>query len=108
MLSVSRIWFALVLASCARVEDKATSREPWTDAPALPGPRADAAVTALGTRLAVVGGFSTSAQAGSEITREVLVFDTLAREWSTLPEAPAAWTHAGLGSSGGSLYLLGG
>lgn len=99
---------AVAASACADTEEATGPGEPWTTAPDLPGRRQGAAVTALGTRLAVVGGFTTSATEGAAITRDVLVFDTLADEWSELPAAPVAWTEAGLASSGGALYLLGG
>jgi len=74
----------------------------------MPGRRLEPAVTAAGTRLVVAGGFSTSAQEGLEITREVIALDTLTDAWATLPELPVAWTHGTLAASAGTLYLLGG
>lgn len=92
------------LTACADVEPAPGPGEPWTMAPALPGERRGAAVTAMGTRLAIVGGFA----ADGTISRDVLVFDTLADEWTTLLPAPVAWAEAGLAGIGGGLYLLGG
>ncbi|MGN6104272.1 MAG: hypothetical protein ACTHU0_04145, partial [Kofleriaceae bacterium] len=80
----------------------------WQLGPRMPGRRLEPAVAAMGTRLVVAGGFSTSAQEGLEITREVLVLDTFQGTWSNLPDAPVAWTHGNLASSGATLYLLGG
>lgn len=87
----------------------------WREGPNLPEGRRrlEATVAALGTRVVVLGGFSTSMREGLAITDEVLVYDTLepdpALRWSVHPiHAPVAWTHAHLAGIGGSLYLLGG
>lgn len=105
-----RRWLLGLLAAsaCTEVERDTAPREPWTEAPEMPGRRLEAGVAALGTRLAVVGGFSTTVQEGLAITHEALALDTLERTWSSLPDAPVAWTHPGLAAAGGSLYLLGG
>jgi N-acetylneuraminic acid mutarotase len=81
---------------------------PWREGAEMPGRRLEPAVAALGTRLVVAGGFSTSAREGLEITREVLVLDTFTGKWGALPELPVAWTHGALAASAGTLYLLGG
>lgn len=94
-------------AACADAPDLET-RPPWAEGPALPGRRLEAAVAAHGVRLAVAGGFSTSAREGLAITNEVLVLDTFTGVWEPLPELPVAWTHGSLASVGGVLYLLGG
>ncbi len=91
-------------AACAEPEP-ARPDAAWREGPELPAPRLEAAVAALGTRLAVAGGFSTSA---GDVTREVLALDTFAGTWEPLPELPVAWTHGALAASGGTLYLLGG
>lgn len=111
----------VAVVACASPED-ARAVEPW-QAVALPdgARRLEASAAALGTRLAIAGGFVTGDHEVPplEITREVLVLDTLrlaeldalddpAVAWSKLPDAPVAWTHAGLAGIGGALYLLGG
>jgi N-acetylneuraminic acid mutarotase len=99
-------WLAL-LAACT--DPAAPVRgEPWTTGPVMPGRRLEAAVAAHGTRLVVAGGFSTGAQEGLAITREVIVLDTFSGEWEPLPELPVAWTHGALAAVGATLYLLGG
>ncbi len=74
----------------------------------LPVPRLEPGVTALGQRLAVVGGFDTSQTAGLDVTTRVDVFDTFAQTWSQLPDAPVARHHVQLAAIGTTLYLLGG
>jgi hypothetical protein len=95
----------VVLAAACAEPEPPRPEAPWREGPELPGPRLEAAVGALGTRLVVAGGFSTSA---GDITREVIAFDTFAGAWEGLPGLPVAWTHGALGASGGTLYLLGG
>ncbi len=92
------------LAGCADPEPVRPDG-PWRAGPELPGPRLEAAVAALGTRLVVAGGFSTSS---GQITREVIALDTLGGTWAALPDLPVAWTHGALAASAGTLYLLGG
>ena len=65
-------------------------------------------MTALGDRLVVLGGFSTSLQEGLAISRRVHLLDTFTLEWKELPDAPVAWTHIDLLAAGASLFLLGG
>lgn len=81
---------------------------PWTAPTTLPRLSLESGVTALGTRLVVLGGFDTSLQQGLHIATTVNTYDTLADTWATLPDAPVAWTHAQLAAAGGALYLLGG
>lgn len=102
-----RVFLLLAAAACADAPDL-DPRPPWAEGPALPGRRLEAAVAAHGVRLAVAGGFSTSASEGLAITREVLALDTFSGAWTPLPELPVAWTHGALASSGGVLFLLGG
>lgn len=70
--------------------------------------RLEPGVTALGLRVVVVGGFDTDLMAGLDITKNVAVYDPASDSWSTLPDAPVAWTHIQLASIGTTLYLLGG
>ncbi|HWU90860.1 MAG TPA: kelch repeat-containing protein, partial [Kofleriaceae bacterium] len=103
-----RTCLLVMLAACTDPAGVPPRGEPWTDGPTMPGRRLEAAVAAYGTRLAVAGGFSTSAQEGLAITREVIALDTLTGAWTSLPELPVAWTHGALAAVGGTLYLLGG
>lgn len=105
LLAVPAALAALVVLGACTDPEPVRPDTPWREGPALPSPRLEAAVAALGTRLVVAGGFSSSS---GEITREVLALDTLAGTWSELPELPVAWTHASLAASAGTLYLLGG
>jgi N-acetylneuraminic acid mutarotase len=65
-------------------------------------------VTAIGSRVAVLGGFDTDLASGLEIATRLDVYDTGADSWSPLADAPVAWTHIQLAGVGTSLYLLGG
>jgi hypothetical protein len=77
----------------------------------MPERRLEAATAALGTRLVIAGGFSSSG-VDVPITRKVLTLDTLnpdpETQWGTLPDLPVEWTHANLAAIGGVLFLLGG
>ena len=66
----------------------------WREGEIMPGRRLEPGVGALGTRLVVAGGISTSLAEGLAITPEVIAFDTLAGTWDSLPDLPVAWTHA--------------
>ena len=99
----------LALAACgdhASAIDAPSS--PWSMGPSLPKPRLEPGVTAMGTRVIVLGGFDTDVQAGLDITMEVDAFDTGTNTWTQLPDAPVAWTHIQLAALGSQLYLLGG
>jgi hypothetical protein len=79
---------------------------PWTERTALTDRRLEASAAGVGARLVVLGGFVNESL---EITRELLQYDPFLDAWSVHPvPAPEAFTHAGLASVGGSLYLLGG
>jgi hypothetical protein len=81
---------------------------PWSLGPPLPSPRLEPGVTALGQRLAVVGGFDSDQQAGLDVTTRADVLDTFTLQWSALPDAPVARHHVQLAAIGATLYLLGG
>jgi len=78
----------------------------------MPRRRLEAAVTALGTRLVIAGGYSSSMREGLKITNEVIMFDTLAttpsEQWENLPRLPVRWTHGALVGTGNTLFMLGG
>jgi Kelch motif protein/galactose oxidase-like protein len=102
----------IVVAACTDSKPNPQG-PPWTEVD-LPGDpaarRIEAGATALGDRLIVLGGISTSDTEvpPRQITQEVLAFNTLAGTWEQLPDAPVAWSHANLAGVGGVLYLLGG
>jgi hypothetical protein len=103
-------WLGLAtLVACsspAPVPDAPSS--PWSLGPPLPSPRLEPGVTALGQRVAVVGGFDSDQQAGLDVTTHADVFDTFTMKWSALPDAPVARHHVQLAAVGTTLYLLGG
>ncbi len=80
----------------------------WREGEIMPGRRLEPGVGALGTRLVVAGGISTSLSEGLTITPEVIAFDTLVGTWDSLPDLPVAWTHAAVAGVGATLYVLGG
>ena len=97
----------IALAACgspAHGPDAQPDASPWGATVALPGPRLEPGVAALGSRVAVIDGFD----AGIAIVSHVDVYDTITGAWSTLPDAPVAWTHVDVASVNGALYLLGG
>lgn len=111
-----RLVLFLALAAC-NDGDQAEPGPPWIERAGLNPTgrgwlpvlgaerRLEASATASGSRLVVVGGFEESTLA---ISREVLLYDPFRDTWSYGREAPEAFTHAGLASSGGTIYLLGG
>jgi len=109
---------ALALVACDGPPSPPEPGPPWTSitldegVDGLPRRRLEAAVTSLGTRLVIAGGYATSLREGLEITDEVLVLDTLAPEpeqqWTQLPPLPVRWTHGALVGTGNTLFLLGG
>jgi len=104
---VSTRWLPVViaLAGCGGGGGGAdASPTPWLAGPMLPGKRLEPGVAAVGGRLAVVGGFD----AQLAIVTRADVLDPIAGTWGQLPDAPVAWTHVGLASKGGALFLLGG
>ena len=99
---------ATALASCSEPPPPDAAGSPWSLGPALPAPRLEAGVAALGQRLVVVGGFDQNIAQGLRITTEVITLDPLTEQWSALPDAPVAWTHANVAGASATLYLLGG
>lgn len=96
------------LAACSDPQLPGPTRSPWSTGRDLPAPRLEPGVTSLGQRLNVVGGFDQNVAQGLRITTEVLSLDPLTEIWSTLPDAPVAWTHANVAGASSTLYLLGG
>lgn len=102
------ICYALVACSTPATTLDAPSG-PWSLLPVpVPTRRLEPGVTALGQQLVVVGGFDTSLTEGLDITKRVDLLDVSSDTWSTLPDAPVAWTHIQLAAIGTTLYLLGG
>jgi N-acetylneuraminic acid mutarotase len=107
-----KTWLGLAaLTACsspAALPDAPSS--PWSMGPDLPVARLESGVTALGQRVAVVGGFDTDQAAGLDVTKRADVLDTLVTPmvWSQLPDAPVARHHVQLAAIGTTLYLLGG
>jgi N-acetylneuraminic acid mutarotase len=107
-----KTWLGLAaLTACsspAALPDAPSS--PWSSGPDLPLARLESGVTALGQRVAVVGGFDTDQAAGLDVTKRADVLDTLVTPmvWSQLPDAPVSRHHVQLAAIGTTLYLLGG
>lgn len=96
------------LAACSDPPPSMFADSPWSEGPALPAPRLESGITALGRQVIVLGGFDQSAAQGLRITTEVLALDLFAESWRSLPDAPVAWTHANVSAASSTLYLLGG
>jgi Kelch motif protein len=108
-LGVVRPLVLMLVAACSSPPTPAdSSRAPWIEGPALPGPRLESGVAALGQRVVVLGGFDQNVAQGLRITNEVIAFDPNAETWSNLRPAPVAWTHVNLAASSATLFLLGG
>jgi hypothetical protein len=115
---VSRRWIILGLLAACDLPEAAVDRPTWTSIrlpttgtapfPRRARRRLESSVTALGTRLVVAGGYSTSLREGLEITDEVIAFNTLTGTWEELPNLDVRWTHGQLAGNGGILYMLGG
>jgi len=105
--TVRLAWLLVIaLAACGTSPSGPPDATPsaWQLGPALPGPRLEPGVTAIGNKLAMVDGFDDQLA----IVNEVDLLDPVTGAWTTLPSAPVAWTHLDAASAGGSLYLLGG
>ena len=80
--------------------------------PALPGPRLEPGVAALGGSLVIAGGFEsgTTFVATKSVAALEVLADPSAQQWVAMPDTPmpAAWTHINLAGIAGSLYLAGG
>ena len=77
---------------------------PWAAAPPLPlGPTQETAVVAVGTKIYVLGGFTSTIS----IVPAVQIFDTAACAWSLGPDLPKAVHHANAAVVDGTIYVLG-
>ena len=113
MVLRSACLLAALLASACSDSTQTPDAGPsaWSREEAMPGPRLEAGVAALGQRIVVLGGFHQSEAEGLGITTDVIEYDMFAeptRRWHILRAAPVAWTHANLASASTTLYLLGG
>jgi N-acetylneuraminic acid mutarotase len=109
-LAMRCVAVALGLAACSpttHISDAPSSV--WTTGPALPVPRFEPGVTALGVQLVVAGGY-TSQGSGVTLTTQVDILDVTDTEsgWKPLPPAPIAWNSIQLAALGTTIYLLGG
>ena len=90
--SVVRRLVLVLLAACSSPAPHADAPAgPWYEGPAMPGPRLEPGVTAMGQRLVVAGGFDQSAAQGLRITNQVIAFDPTMNAWTTLKPAPVEW-----------------
>jgi N-acetylneuraminic acid mutarotase len=110
-----RALLLLAIAACNGDHTPSTPPPPdghvsqWTTGSAIPDPRLEPGVTALGQSVIVLGGFDTNVQHGLDITTRVDRFDVASQAWAgQLPDAPVAWTHIQLAGVGDEVYLLGG
>jgi N-acetylneuraminic acid mutarotase len=106
-----RTAFVVMVAACGSSAMPDAPASPWRLADvALPSPRLEPGVTALGQRLALIGGFDTDLAAGLHITSRVDLLDTLAIDagWTSMMDVPVAWTHLQIAGVGDTLYVLGG
>lgn len=95
---------ALACPACGGAAPPDARRSAWSPGPDLPRPALAPGVAALGLQIAVVGGFD----APDHVTAEVDVFDSAAGAWTTLHDAPVAWSDPDLAGVGDTLYLAGG
>jgi hypothetical protein len=101
-----RVVLLLALAAACSDDGGGPDAAPtdWISGAAMPGPRLEAGVAAVGGRLAVIGGFD----GALNIVATGFALDPVGGVWVPLPDAPVAWTHPGLAGKGGVLFLLGG
>ncbi len=79
------------------------SADRWQLVGRMPAPRGASGVAAIGTRIYVAGGL---ANAGSVAAFDV--FDTVARQWTRLPDMPTARDHLTAQAVGGKFYAISG
>ena len=76
----------------------------WSLVGALPEPRQEAGITALGTTIYVIGGY------GADQVPSTLVqaYDTAANKWKQTAPIPEAMHHHGVAAADGKIYVVGG
>ena len=85
----------------------------WSkSAPRSPIPRTEAGIVQVGSKVYVIGGFTSEGGSGSffPLTRRVHVYDMATRKWTeraSLPSAAAA-NHSGVASDGRYVYVISG
>jgi hypothetical protein len=97
-----------VLAACDSQTQPELSTVAWTTGAPVPHPAYEPGVTAFGQQIAVVGGFDRGTAEGLALSAEVDVYDLSVDQWSSLADAPVAWSHINLAAIADSLYILGG
>lgn len=84
----------------------------WTVLPDMPGGRAAgrAATLAIGDTIYLPGGLSNMNLTNDEegTTATFTSYNVATRQWTVLPDLPAPQDHAGKGTFGNTLYVLGG
>jgi N-acetylneuraminic acid mutarotase len=76
----------------------------WSLAGAMPEPRQEAGITALGNMLYVIGGYGAD-QVPSTL---VQVYDATANKWRQIAPIPEAMHHHGVAAVEGKIYVVGG
>jgi N-acetylneuraminic acid mutarotase len=76
----------------------------WSLAGAMPEPRQEAGITALGNMIYIVGGYG----ADTLPSTLVQVYDPAANKWKQAAPIPEAMHHHGVASADGRIYVVGG
>ncbi|HEY2987821.1 MAG TPA: kelch repeat-containing protein, partial [Candidatus Binatia bacterium] len=76
----------------------------WSLAGAMPEPRQEAGITALGNMIYIIGGYGAD-QIPSTL---VQVYDPAANKWKQAAPIPEAMHHHGVAGSDGKIYVVGG
>jgi N-acetylneuraminic acid mutarotase len=76
----------------------------WQSGPAVPVARSEVAGTAWRGYVVVAGGYLADGQSSTRVD----AYNSRTREWTRLPDLPAAVNHAMAAAGGGRLYVLGG
>ncbi|HEU4683051.1 MAG TPA: kelch repeat-containing protein [Nitrospira sp.] len=87
------------------------NRGVWTQAAPAPTKRTEVAVAALSDNIYVVGGFEKPSLGNVihlAITPSVEAYDPSTDQWSKKADMPVGLHHAGIGTAGGRLYVIGG
>lgn len=79
----------------------------WTALPSMPESRAAGGAAAIGGKLYVAGGVTTTAAGARSLARHTLVYDIARRTWSLAP-GPTRREHLGVTAVNGRLYAVGG
>lgn len=110
LLAVGFLW-TLGPAEPARADDHEPAGGTWATGAPAPTKRTEVAVAAAGGRIYVIGGFEEPGLgnlARLTVSRTVEAYDPATDRWTVAAELPAALHHAGAGSAGGRVYVIGG